>query len=51
MISGHQTLSLQSWPVKLFSAPHYMYVSKLDVCLKSHLSVRPKCVDFFIKPE
>lgn len=32
MVSGHQRLALQSWPVKLFTEPHYIYVSEADVC-------------------
>lgn len=51
MVSGHQRLALQSWPVKLFTEPHYIYVSEADVCLKSHLSGRPESVNFFMKPE
>ena len=52
MVSGHQRLALQSWPVKLFTEPYYIYLSEVDVSLYSSLyPCRHESVEFFIKPE
>lgn len=52
MVSGHQRLALQTWPVKLFPEPYYIYLSEADVSLNSNLSpCRHESVEFFIKPE
>lgn len=52
MVSGHWRLALQSWPVKLFTEPYFIYISEVHMSLNSSLSpCRHESVEFFIKLE